>query len=150
MVSAGVMVTRGLLLLDVAVGTASCGAKATQQFGTPLTTAVLDTVVGPPDSAANVVVEQPQLARAGRLMYPNELLVACVQGDVVLEFFVKEDGQVDGGTVRVVRTPHVGFNLAAIDFIVSSLFHPATENGRPVRALIRMPVHFSVRKRPCR
>ena len=149
MVSAGVIAARGLLLLDVAVGTASCGGHATQQFGTPLTTAVLDTVVGPPDSAANVIVEQPQLLRSGRLTYPTELLTACVQGDVVLEFFVDDQGRVDGGSVRVVRTTHVGFNLAAIDFIVSSTFRPAMENGTPVRALIRMPVHFAVRKRPC-
>jgi TonB family protein len=89
-------------------------------------------------------VLSPKLVSAPPLAYPAALHAAGVEGTVVIEGIVDTLGLVDPATVRIVSASESGFEDAARRMFVASLFEPARDAGRPVRALIRMPLAFVI------
>ena len=87
---------------------------------------------------------QPQLLNGPRLYYPLDLLLHGVQGRVVVQFILDTMGRAESRSIRIIKTPHMGFNLAAKEYVAGSRWQPAWFQRRKVRALMQMPIDFKV------
>ena len=86
----------------------------------------------------------PAIVKGPRLIYPIDLLRDGKQGLVVVEFILDTTGRAEPKSLRVISTPHMGFNLAAKAYVRDAEFTPALFQGRKVRALVQFPVTFRV------
>jgi protein TonB len=84
----------------------------------------------------------PEVLAAPIPAYPERLRQAGVEGRVVLEAVVDSSGRVDETSIRVVLASHPGFVRPARDALIGTLFRPARVGGRPVAALIHLPIEF--------
>ncbi len=75
--------------------------------------------------------------------YPQAALAAQLEGDVLLEAVVTPDGTVT--TVSIVRSVHPLLDESARKAVMQYQYTPATRNGVPEPATVRMTVSFRLR-----
>jgi TonB family protein len=87
-------------------------------------------------------------ARTGNMAprYPDALRAANVEGQVLAQFIVDENGMADTSSFRILRSTHDLFSVTVRDAVSAMRFYPAELNGRPVRQLVQMPFQFSLSK----
>jgi TonB family protein len=78
--------------------------------------------------------------------YPDILRQAKIEGSVLAQFIVDENGRADSTSLTVLRSSHDLFKNAVLSSITSFRFNPAELNGRPVKQLVQMPFQFSLSK----
>jgi len=78
--------------------------------------------------------------------YPTALRAANVEGEVVGQFIVGEDGAPDSASFTIVRSTNDQFADAVRASIASLRFNPALVGGRPVKQLVQMPFYFDLSK----
>jgi len=78
--------------------------------------------------------------------YPDILREAKIEGQVLAQFIVDENGRADSTSLTVLRSSHDLFTSAVLSSITSFRFNPAELNGRPVKQLVQMPFQFSLSK----
>lgn len=81
-----------------------------------------------------------------RLVYPEEARKRGIEGRVLLEFLVHEDGSVS--EIEVLRSPDSLLSAVAIKALEESRFEPGMHNGRPVRVRHGLPVTFRLTPEP--
>jgi protein TonB len=91
-----------------------------------------------------VVVEQMPTLIGGiaaiRPVYPPMEMAAGIEGRVVVEFIVNEDGTVSD--ITVARSVSPGLDASAIAAVRDLRFTPGLQRGRPVRVRFAVPVNF--------
>ena len=103
---------------------------------------------GPAPSDADVfevVDEMPVLigGLAGlqeRVVYPQSARDEGVEGQVILQFVVDEDGAVT--EPRVLRSPDDRLTEAALEAVSQVRFEPGVQRGRPVKVRFAVPITF--------
>ncbi len=95
----------------------------------------------------NEVQERPHATFTPPLAYPGPLLLAGIQGRVIVQAVVDTLGRVEEGSIVVVETADPRFNEAAKQFVRKSRFAPGRIAGRAVRVRVQLPVEF---RRPSR
>ncbi len=88
-------------------------------------------------------VAPPILLREVRPGYTDEARRQAIEGDVVLEVVVRQDGTV--GNVRVTRGLGAGLEQKAIDAVRQWRFGPARRQGQPVDVVVEVSVEFKLR-----
>ena len=88
-------------------------------------------------------VEPPVLLREVRPGYTDEARRRAIEGDVVLEIVVRQDGSV--GNVKVTHTLGAGLEQKAIDAVRQWRFGPARRQGAPVDVVVEVSVEFKLR-----
>jgi len=88
--------------------------------------------------------EVPQRLWGPPLAYPESLMLAEVEGSVILQARVDTNGRVDRTSVRVLRSTNPGFEAPAIEMLVGTRFRPAYREGSPTVAVIQVPVRFEL------
>jgi TonB family protein len=78
--------------------------------------------------------------------YPEILRTANVEGSVLAQFIVDENGMADSTSFTVLRSTHDLFTNAVLSTITSFRFNPAELGGRRVKQLVQMPFQFSLSK----
>ena len=78
--------------------------------------------------------------------YPDLLRKANVEGTVLAQFIVDENGMADTASFRILRSTHDMFSITVRDALPGFKFSPAELNGRPVKQLVQMPFEFSLTK----
>jgi TonB family protein len=78
--------------------------------------------------------------------YPTELRTANIEGEVMAQFIVNENGSVDSTTFTVVRAEQPEFVQAVRAALPSFRFSPALVGGHPVKQLVQMPFRFNLSK----
>jgi TonB family protein len=78
--------------------------------------------------------------------YPSEMRAASVEGEVLAQFIVDENGTADSASFQVARSTNDQFANAVRAAISSFRFNPALVGGRPVKQLVQMPFQFSLSK----
>jgi TonB family protein len=78
--------------------------------------------------------------------YPDILRTANVEGSVLAQFIVDENGMADSTSFTVLRSTHDLFTNAVLSTITSFRFNPAELGGRRVKQLVQMPFQFSLSK----
>jgi TonB family protein len=84
------------------------------------------------------------LSRTGRPAYPTLALARGLSGTVVLSALVDEKGRVV--EVALVRSsaPGLGFEDAAMTYVHSRVYRPATKRGVRVRVRLPLTVEFQL------
>lgn len=82
--------------------------------------------------------------RSGGPVYPDDLRLKGVQGEVLVEFAVDTTGHADEATFNVVQSTHPDFAAAVREALPRMLFTPAVSHGRRVRQLVRLPMRFKL------
>jgi TonB family protein len=136
--------------LQVAVSTVAAVLLAVGACEAPRPTSVPNG--SPPASedvqSADVLQEKAQRLAGPVPVYPPLLLQAGIQGVVIVEAIVDTAGHVEPNSVRIVESPHPGFNQQAKEVVLHSLYRPGLVNGKPVRALIRQAIGFPTERQP--
>jgi TonB family protein len=78
--------------------------------------------------------------------YPDALRTANVEGQVLAQFIVDENGMADTSSFTIIRSTHDLFSVTVRNAVPQMRFYPAELNGRPVRQLVQMPFQFSLTK----
>ena len=92
----------------------------------------------------SLVEERPERLSGPPLAYPDLLRQAGIQGLVVVEAIIDTTGRVEPNSVKIVSSPHSGFDQSAKSMVLKSLYRPARVSGRAVRVLIRQPINFQI------
>ena len=90
-------------------------------------------------------IRNPASPRAGNPAphYPDSLAAAHVQGSVLAQFVVNQDGTVDTATFKVLKSTAPEFTAAVRQVLPSWRYDPArADNGSPVRQLVQQPFMF--------
>ena len=96
---------------------------------------------------AEAMVDEPPIKLSGPPPhYPPLLKDAGIEGTVVIEFIVGIDGHAEPESFRVVESSNKGFERAARDAVLATLYRPGRMRGQVVRVLVRQPVNFTLRK----
>jgi TonB family protein len=90
--------------------------------------------------------ESPQRLWSPPLAYPDSLMLAGVEGSVVLQARVDTSGRIDPTSIRVLRSTNKDFEPPAIEMLVGTRFRPAHRDGLPAVAMIEVPVKFELEK----
>ena len=98
----------------------------------------------PPSEIVSVDVmrQAPERLQGPSPVYPPLLLQAGIQGVVIVEAIIDTAGRVEPKSVRIVESPHPGFDQRAKEVVLSSVYRPGRVNGKAVRVMIRQPVSF--------
>lgn len=88
-------------------------------------------------------IEPPTLVKEIRPTYTDAARRQAIEGDVVLEIVVRNDGSV--GNIRVRRTLGAGLEQKAIDAVRQWRFIPAKRHGAPVDVAVEVSVEFKLR-----
>jgi TonB family protein len=88
----------------------------------------------------------PNVVREVRPVYSQDALERKVQGDVLLELIVTEQGLPTD--VRVVKPLDPSLDRAAIDAAMEWRFEPARKDGEPVRVRVHLELRFTLRDSP--
>ncbi len=84
-------------------------------------------------------------SRSGSLEYPSDAQKKGLEGYVVLNLFVRDDGSVGG--VKVLDSKPSGvFEQSAKDFVREWAFRPGTYEGQSVGAWVKQKVIFQLKK----
>lgn len=67
---------------------------------------------------------------------------AGIEGTVLLEFIVDQQGHADPSSVRALDSSHKAFESPAKEMIQKCLFRPGRVRGQAVKVLVRMPINF--------
>ena len=127
------------------VGTDSTAAKglipASNQAGT-----VAESATGSIDSAtgsgqALPLPAAPRLLQGGRPRYPDIARRRGLEGTVLLQVLVLDDGRVGEASIRRSST-HRLLDAAALDAIRDWRFAPGSQNGKPAAMAVEIPVIF--------
>ena len=88
-------------------------------------------------------IDPPTLVKEVRPTYTDAARRQAIEGDVVLEIVVRNDGSV--GNVRVRRSLGAGLEQKAIDAVRQWRFMPAKRHGSPVDVVVDVSVEFKLR-----
>ena len=93
-------------------------------------------------------VEKPVTPAPGSLgpRFPEALKAANVEGEVLAQFVVDENGRVEIGTFKVLRSDHALFTAAVRDALVGARYVPADVGGKAVRQVVQQPFQFRLTK----
>lgn len=94
----------------------------------------------------SVVEERPERLTGPAPQFPDLLRQAGVQGRVLVQGVIDTTGRAIPNTVRIVQSPHPGFDDAAKRIMLQSLFRPGRVGGRAVKVLVSLPVDFTLKK----
>lgn len=98
-----------------------------------------------PDAATAKKGDDPpvMLNASSPVGYPAALYARGIEGKVVLQLYVDEQGKLRTDSTRVSESSgYPAFDSAALAAVPSFKFAPALRNGTPVAALFLQPVHF--------
>ena len=79
--------------------------------------------------------------------YPDELRAQRIEGDVVVQFRVNENGRVDPSSMQVMQSPHPLFSAAVRSVLPKFRFEPAHAGGsKPQAAWVQFHTRFTARQ----
>lgn len=94
--------------------------------------------------AEALVDEKPALLSAPPPAYPPLLKQAGIHGRVLLRAIVDTTGRIEPASVKILQSPHPGFDQPTRDWLMKALFRPARMHGQAVRTFINLPVDYSI------
>ncbi|GAB4380750.1 MAG: hypothetical protein Kow0075_12240 [Salibacteraceae bacterium] len=81
-------------------------------------------------------------------VYPQEAVVEGIDGIVIVQFVINEEGRVVQDSTRIIRSAHPLLDAEATR-VVNSLegWKPALVDGKPVASIYRIPMVFRLTKK---
>jgi periplasmic protein TonB len=78
--------------------------------------------------------------------YPSSLRDSGVEGQVLAQFVVGENGRYEGGSLKILQSSNPAFTAAVKDALPRMKFSAAQIGGRKVAQLVQMPFSFHLQK----
>ena len=78
--------------------------------------------------------------------YPSSLRESGVEGQVVVEFVVTENGRVDQGSVKIIESSHALFTSSVRTALGKMRFSAAKVGGTSVKQYVRQPFTFKLQR----
>jgi protein TonB len=78
--------------------------------------------------------------------YPSSLRDSGVEGQVLAQFVVNENGRYEGGTLKILSSSNPAFTAAVKDALPRIKFSAAQIGGKKVSQLVQMPFQFNLKK----
>lgn len=78
--------------------------------------------------------------------YPSLLRDSGVEGEVLAQFVVGENGRYEGGTLKILKSSNPAFTAAVKDALPRMRFSAAQIGGKKVAQLVQMPFQFNIKK----
>ncbi len=92
-------------------------------------------------------VEQPVEKIGGDAPeYPSSLRDSGVEGEVLAQFVVGENGRFEGGSLKILNSSNPAFTAAVKDALPRMRFSAAQIGGKKVAQLVQMPFQFNIKK----
>jgi periplasmic protein TonB len=92
-------------------------------------------------------VEKPAARTGGDSPeYPSSLRESGVEGEVLAQFVVGENGRVEPGTLKILNSSNSAFTAAVKDALPRMKFSAAQIGGKKVAQLVQMPFQFHIAK----
>lgn len=93
-------------------------------------------------------VEQPVTSLPGGTYprYPDSLRTAGIEGEVLVQFVVDAEGEVDLTTFKVLKANREEFVMAVRQALPGMQFQPARKDGRAVKQVVQQSFMFKVAK----
>jgi Ca-activated chloride channel family protein len=82
------------------------------------------------------------LAIQNSLVYPEDELIAGIEGTVTVQVRIDKNG--DAGGTKIVGSLHPNLDKAAIAAVKSVRWKPAMKNGHPFESQVSVPVRFEI------
>jgi TonB family protein len=93
-----------------------------------------------------VAVDSPvEVIEMAKPSYPAVAARRRIEGDVIVQYVVDEDGRVRRESIRVVEANYQDFAEAAADAIVASRYRPARLGDCSVKLLVQQRIRFKMR-----
>ncbi|NUQ79589.1 MAG: TonB family protein [Polyangiaceae bacterium] len=126
-------------LAALALSTSAC-AFASALFAIASPTSALAQPAQPPAEQPRAVTP-PQVIDHVDAIYPPAELARGIDTNVIVTVTVERDGTVSDA--QITTSGGAAFDASALTAVRLWRFAPATKDGKPVRARIRVPFHFS-------
>ena len=138
------------LVATVVAGVAACSSRIADVASPTASIAPTPTMVPAAQPYFEFQVERParQIPGTGNIRYPDALRTADVQGVVLAQFVVDENGVMEPGSYKVLRTDHQLFSNAVEMALPNMRFTAAEIGGKKVRQLVQQPFTFSLSRTP--
>jgi protein TonB len=78
--------------------------------------------------------------------YPSSLRESGVEGQVLAQFVVNENGRYESGTIKILSSSNPAFSAAVKDALPRMRFSAAQIGGKKVQQLVQMPFQFHLQK----
>ena len=91
------------------------------------------------------VEQTAKIRNAVTPIYPDRLRAAKVEGLVLVQFVVNENGSAQMESFKVLRSTDNEFSEAVKKAVNASSFHPAEIKGKKVKQLVQQPYKFAAR-----
>ncbi|MDP9204514.1 MAG: TonB family protein [Gemmatimonadota bacterium] len=78
--------------------------------------------------------------------YPASLRDSGVEGEVLAQFVVGENGRYEGGSLKILKSSNPAFSAAVKDALPRMKFSAAQIGGKKVAQLVQMPFQFNLKK----
>ncbi len=115
--------------------------KYNNSWGFVPTTSIMPVQVNLPKNDFSIYDEPPVLLSKIKLKYPEEAKSKGIEGKVFLKLIISKTGTVE--KVEVLKgIPEL--NQAAMDAVKNLKLKPAKYKGKPVRAVVRIPIDFKL------
>jgi TonB family protein len=138
----------GLAALDPVLADLWAKEQGVALCGAPLPAWTAGSPRPTPLNAVAAGIDPPTHQSGPALWYPEHLRAARIQGRVLVRAVLDSAGIVRPGSIRILRSPHPGFDGVVMDYIAHARFDPARSGGRGVPACFVLPVDFRVRTSP--
>lgn len=87
------------------------------------------------------VTKAPVAVKMQMPRFPTALSTLQTKGAVVAEFVVDPRGRPQ--SIQILSASHSSLAVAASEAIANWRYEPATRNGKPIAARVRVPIHFA-------
>jgi len=113
--------------------------------------------IGLPTTVSNAVpvngihttdqVDRTVIPRAGNSfpVYPRQLRLANIEGEVLARLVVDAAGRVEPGSITILSATHPLFGDAVREWLCRTRYEPAQIRGQPVRQLVQQQIGFTIR-----
>ena len=137
--------------VQVEVAEAGEEEEAEEEVDIEPTTEFSEFEVPPPPKSEEIfqfyeVSEQPQLVAYVQPEYPEMARKAGIEGRVIVQVIVDENGNVVPGSAKIVMSTNEIFNQAAIAAAYKCKFKPGKMGDRTVRVYVQIPFTFKLTK----
>ena len=79
-------------------------------------------------------------------VYPENLRASGIEGEVMVQFVVNENGRYEPGTLKVLDSSNPAFVASVKAALPQMRFSPARVGGRKVQQLVQLPFEFHLNK----
>jgi TonB family protein len=136
------------LVATIVAGVAACSSRIADVASPAASVAPSPTMVPASQPYFEFQVERPvrQIPGTGNIRYPDALRTADVQGVVLAQFVVDENGLMEPGSYKVLKSDHQLFSNAVEMALPNMRFAAAEIGGKKVRQLVQQPFTFSLSK----